>query len=60
MPKWCRLNNGRVIEVISFNPDGLYHPSLSWQQCPDETVQGSFIDAEGAWVHPEAEPDPEP
>jgi hypothetical protein len=40
---WCRRNeNEIVVEVIDFDPTGLYAPELIWYDCPDGTEQGDF------------------
>ena len=41
---FCRVENSFVVEVITVNPDGLYHPDLIWVACPDGTQQGWIQD----------------
>ena len=37
--KYIRLENNKVVETISFNPAGLYHESIIWHECPNESVE---------------------
>lgn len=37
--KYSRIENNKVVETISFDPTGLFHPSLIWVECPDEVGQ---------------------
>ena len=30
---WARIENGTVVELVSVNPAGRYHPSLLWVDC---------------------------
>jgi len=41
--KWARVENGKVREIIDFNPEGRYHPSIFAQfvEC-DDTVEQHF------------------
>jgi hypothetical protein len=48
---WCRVdNNDFVIEVIDFDPTGLFHSSLTWYDCPAGTEQGWYKD--GSTIRP--------
>ncbi len=33
MSRFARIFNGIVMETITFNPDGMFHPSLLWVDC---------------------------
>lgn len=35
---YARIENGVVLEVINFNPDGCFHPSLTWVGCSDDVL----------------------
>ena len=40
MSKWARVENGVVVELITFDPVGLFHPSLVWVECADSVAVG--------------------
>ena len=37
---YARIENGVVVEVIDFNPEGRFEARLQWEECPAETRQG--------------------
>lgn len=44
--KWARIEDGVVLEIISEDPAGRYHPSIIWVPCGDEVEPGwtdSFV-----------------
>lgn len=55
---WARIQNGIVAEIISNNPEGLYHPSLEWVSC-DSSVQVGYLYDGSAFTAPSA-PTPQP
>lgn len=40
MAKWARVENGTVREVITSNPSGRYHSSITWVSCSDTVTEG--------------------
>jgi hypothetical protein len=56
MAKWARVENGEVIEIISFDPAGKFHPSLTWTPCSDAASPGWTLD-NGSFTKPK-DPDP--
>lgn len=49
---WARIENGVVMEITDVDPDGRFHPSLEWVECPAETVCGSTYVC-GEFIAPE-------
>lgn len=43
MPKFARIENGKVMEIIDFDPKGIYHPDLTWMAAPDACLQGWVV-----------------
>lgn len=44
---WARIEENKVEEVTEINPEGRFHPSLIWKECPADTQQGDlYIDGE--------------
>lgn len=42
---WARIENNIVREVIDFDPEGKFHPSLIWVECSNDIKEGSsFVD----------------
>ena len=42
---WARLENNLVMELTDIDPEGRFHPSLVWVECPADTQQGDlYID----------------
>lgn len=39
MAKWARVQDGKVAEVTDIDPEGRFHPSLIWVECPEEVDQ---------------------
>ncbi|VFS47464.1 hypothetical protein [Budvicia aquatica] len=39
---WARIENNRVVELTDINPEGRFHPSLVWVNCP-EYVQADYL-----------------
>lgn len=37
--KWARIENDLVVETTEINPEGRFHASLIWVQCPVEVEQ---------------------
>lgn len=46
MQIWARIENGVVMELTDIDPEGRFHPSLVWVECPDEVVPGYLYDGE--------------
>lgn len=44
--KWARVENNEVMEITDINPDGRFHPSLIWVECPADVQQGYIRDNE--------------
>lgn len=42
---WARLENNIVRELINFNPEGKYHPSLIWMECDESVATGMVYSA---------------
>lgn len=56
MTKWARIQNGNdVAEVINFDPEGKFHPSLVWVECPDH-VTDHYTYENGKFVAPPPPP----
>ena len=52
MTKWARIENGNdVKEVTDIDPDGRFHPSLVWIECPDN-VTDAYTYENGVFVEP--------
>ncbi|HDD0187811.1 TPA: hypothetical protein O9V37_000213 [Escherichia coli] len=47
--KWARIEYEEVREVTDINPEGRFHPSLIWVECPADVAQGYFFSA-GAFI----------
>lgn len=45
--KFARLENNTVVELIAFDPAGLFHESLVWVPCDDTTEAGDVFDGQG-------------
>lgn len=43
--KWARVENNEVMEITGINPDGRFHPSLIWVECPADVQQGYIRDS---------------
>ncbi|EFH4097909.1 hypothetical protein AAG784_002811 [Escherichia coli] len=44
---WARIENDMVVEITDIDPEGRFHPSLIWKECPADTQQGDlYIDGE--------------
>ncbi|EIV6944794.1 TPA: hypothetical protein N6Y29_001238 [Escherichia coli] len=44
---WARIEENKVEEITEINPEGRFHPSLIWKECPADTQQGDlYIDGE--------------
>lgn len=50
--KWARLENNIVFETIDFDPEGKFHPSIIWQEVPDNVDQHWTTDGAN-WFPPE-------
>lgn len=37
---WARIENNEVIELTDIDPEGRFHPSLIWVECPAYIRQG--------------------
>lgn len=37
---WARIENGVVVETITENPEGRFHPSIAWISCPGDVEHG--------------------
>lgn len=48
MMMWCRVDEGRLVEVTDTDPDGRYHPALRWVEIP-AVWAGWLATAPGAW-----------
>jgi len=49
---WARLKGNKVIEYITFNPEGKYHPSIIWHKVPNNVRQHWTTDGQN-WFPPE-------
>lgn len=38
MTKWARIENNKVMETTDLDPNGRFHPSLVWVECPDDVT----------------------
>ena len=57
--KWCRRDDSEyVVEVIDFDPTGLFDPSLIWHECPDDTEQRDWFNG-SSYVQPVPMPPPD-
>lgn len=58
---WARIEGERVAEITDIDPDGRFHPSLVWVECPSAVSnEWSFVDGEFvAPVIPPHDPRPE-
>lgn len=44
---WARIEENKVEEITEINPEGRFHSSLIWKECPADTQQGDlYIDGE--------------
>lgn len=41
---WARLENNVVMELTDIDPEGRFHPSLIWVECPEDTQYGYIYD----------------
>lgn len=46
MKKWARFEGNCAVEVINFDPSGLYHASIIWQEVPFDTTANSTFDGQ--------------
>ncbi|HEY3591677.1 MAG TPA: hypothetical protein VGL07_16680 [Buttiauxella sp.] len=44
MKCWARIENNTVEETTTVNPEGRFHPSLTWAECNDEVEPGYIYD----------------
>lgn len=49
---WARLENNVAVEVTSTDPEGRYHASLTWVECPLYVSQG-YTYSDGMFLPPE-------
>lgn len=58
MAKWARIQDGRCVEFIDFDPVGNFHPDIVWVQVPanmERWADYSFVhDVENSTVRPES------
>lgn len=47
--KWARIQNNIAVEVVDFDPTGLFHPSIIWTQVADDCTSGARLQ-DGVWV----------
>lgn len=52
---WARINGDRVAEITDIDPEGRFHPSITWVPCSPDTQPGWHYD--GEHIQP---PPPEP
>ena len=38
--KWARIENNLVMETTDIDPEGRFHESLIWVECPEDVVSG--------------------
>lgn len=43
---WARIEENLVMELTDTDPEGRFHPSLIWVECPADTQQGYIYDGE--------------
>lgn len=48
---WARLENNVVMELTDIDPEGRFHPSLVWVECPEGTQQW-YIYENGSFTQP--------
>lgn len=65
MPRFARIENGEVRELVDFDPAGRFHPSLVWVEAPDGveeryTFDGDDFSPPAPRSEPESDPDEEP
>lgn len=48
---WARIQNGKVVELTDIDPDGRYHPSMTWVSC-GETVRVGMTHSDGEFGPP--------
>lgn len=41
---WALIIDGEVRDVTSIDPDGRFHPSITWVKCPADTQTGYLYD----------------
>lgn len=46
---WARIENEEIKEIIDFNPEGKFHPSIVWEEVND-SVEVGMVRENGAWV----------
>lgn len=51
MDRWARIEDSKVVEIVSENPEGRYHASLFFMPCSMDVQQG-WIYQEGGFVPP--------
>lgn len=59
MPKWARIEDGVVREVVDADPAGRFHPSLIFAPAPDDVREGQLY-GDGAFRDPPPPPSPPP
>lgn len=47
--KWARIQDNRVIEVVTEDPKGRYHPSIEWWEITDD-IQENYILFNGVFL----------
>ncbi len=46
MKLWARIEDNQVREITDIDPEGRFHPSLIWVECPEGTKEGYSYDGE--------------
>lgn len=49
--KWVRMADGKVAEVIDFNPEGKFHPAIVWEEAPDSVEPNMVKNEQGEFEH---------
>ena len=44
---WALINNSIVAEITDIDPNGRFHPSLTWVECDSTTKPGDVYGGEG-------------
>ena len=53
---WAIIEENRVLEVTNTNPNGRFHPSVSWVSVPDGTQPGMVkVGSSYEWPSPETQ-----
>lgn len=50
MKKWARIENGKVAEIIDFDPNGKFVPSFLFIECDEDVMVGMDWDEENGFT----------